>query len=305
MSSKQLLPLCVLVTCYNRVAITLPNLVRLCNALDEADQPYSLFVLDDASPDGTGDAIRERLPHATVVTSEGNLFWNRGMRRILTVAREGGKHFSGYLIFNDDVRVFANAVADTIGVWRRLNVERPTTIATATHATDNLRTTYSGYRLKNRYHPMAVRMIDPDGNLQPVDTFNGNFVLIPRSTMEAIDPFDPVYWHSFGDIDLGLAIRARGEPVLLAPYPIGECDDRGAQGARSRHGMMVRIRKGFTGLENPRQNMHLILKFAPSRIIGIGIIGRMLTKRLWMLIVNDPHVMPGSPDAKPSQGLPH
>ena len=67
---------CILVACYNRIAITLSNLSRFVEALDVADQPYRLFVLDDASPDGTGDKI--------------NLFWNRGMNRHFDEARKHG-----------------------------------------------------------------------------------------------------------------------------------------------------------------------------------------------------------------------
>ena len=69
----------VLVACYNRVQVTLPNLGRLIEGLDRWKADYQIFLLDDASPDMTGAKVREAYPQITVVEGTGSLFWNRGM----------------------------------------------------------------------------------------------------------------------------------------------------------------------------------------------------------------------------------
>ena len=287
---------CILVTCYNRIAITLSNLSRLVEALDVAGQPYRLFVLDDASPDGTGDKIRRHLPQAHVLVSEGNLFWNRGMNRLFNEARKHGP-FSAYLLYNDDVTIDVDAVREFITCWRQLNLVEPTTLVGATQSFGGERITYSGMRVRWKNAPLSVCHVVPNGKLQMVDTFNANFVLVPAEIMEQLGGTDPFYWHSFGDIDLGLSIGALGQKIYVAARTIGRCEDRPI-GVPSRHGLRLRLIKGLTGRQNPMQNIYLTYKHAPSRILASLVITRMLIKRLILLARNGPHEMPASADAK-------
>lgn len=288
--------LCILVACYNRVAITLPNLTRLVEALVIADQPYRLFVLDDASPDNTGAEVSRLFPQAIVLVSDGNLFWNRGMNRLFNEAREHGP-FAAYLMFNDDVTVEAGAVKEFISSWLQLNRDEPTTLVGATQSFECERITYSGLRVRWKNAPLSVYPVEPNGKLQLVDTFNANFVIIPAETLDQLGGTDPYYWHSFGDIDLGLSIGALGQKIYVARRPIGRCEDRPI-GVASRHGLRLRIMKGLSGRQNPKQNIYLTYKHAPNKLTASLVVARMLIKRLILLARNGPHEMPGSVDAK-------
>lgn len=285
----------VLVACFNRHHITLPNMAALVAALDAAECDFVVHLLDDASPDRTGELVKSAHPGFNVVTSEGDLFWNRGMLRIFTEARRHGP-YDAYLLFNDDVAVDPAAVASAVSLWTRLNAEQPTTLIGATRSSSEQRTTYSGYRRRNPHRLLTLERVEPGETALPCDTFNGNFVLIPAATLEALGGNDPFYWHYFGDIDLGYGIARRGERLLVAPGWIGQCDDRPPP-ARSRHGLWTRLRKGLTGRDDPRQNVYLIWKHAPSKAMALVAIGGMLAKRIWILVSNSPHVMPGSADA--------
>ncbi len=54
-------------------------------------------------------------------------------------------------------------------------------------------------------------------------TLNGNVVLIPRATAEAVGSIGAVFVHTLGDLDYGLRVgRARGV-VVLAPGSVGAC----------------------------------------------------------------------------------
>ncbi len=287
----------VLVACFNRHRITLPNMAALIAALEAAPCTFDVHLLDDASPDHTGDLVKAAHPAVNVVVSEGDLFWNRGMRRIFGEARAHGS-YDAYLMFNDDVAVDAAAVERAVALWSELNAAGPATLIGATRAHGEPRTTYSGYRQTSRHRVLSLARVEPGDQPQPCDTFNANFVLVPAATMEELGGNDPFYWHSFGDIDLGLSIRRRGERLLVAPGWIGRCDDR-AVGVPSRHGLWRRLRQGLTGREDPRQNAYLIWKHrahAPGAALAIA---GMLVRRLSVLIRNAPHVMPGGPDAKP------
>ncbi|HPZ48097.1 MAG TPA: glycosyltransferase [Novosphingobium sp.] len=285
----------VLVACFNRAAITLPNIAALEAALEAAACTFDIHLLDDASPDRTGERVKAAHPRINVVVSEGDLFWNRGMQRIFEKARRHGP-YDGYLLYNDDVLVDREAVVQAVALWSSLDREQPSTLVGATRAIDEARTTYSGYDLT---HPgqLIIAMLEPGREPRPCDTFNGNFVLVPAATLEELGGLDTYYWHAFGDHDLGLMIRKRGERIMLAPGWIGACDGH-IPPVPSRHGLWQRLRRGLTGREDPRQRIYMIRKHSASRPAALFAIGLMLVKRLRILALNRPHVHAHSADAK-------
>lgn len=275
----------VLVACYNRCEITLENLGYLIEALESNGIDAEIFLLDDGSPDRTGEKVAAAYPQIKITTSGGNLFWNRGMHRIYTVARQYGP-FDGYLLFNDDVRVNPLAVGQFLSLWQRLNTECPTTLVGSTHVTGGTQTTYSAFWCPNRFRPLTLALIEPNESTQPADTFNANFVLVPGETLDRLGGTDPTYWHSFGDIDLGYRISAgQNDRVLLAPGWIGACDGRPAP-PPSDEPLLRRIRNGFTGLNDARQPARIIWRFAPNRFVAIGVIFAMIAKRLSLQVLN-------------------
>ena len=68
-----------------------------------------VFVLDDASSDGTGEAIAEQFPEVTVLRGDGKLYWNGGMRRAFAAAIAGDYDY--YLWMNDDTTLDDGALA--------------------------------------------------------------------------------------------------------------------------------------------------------------------------------------------------
>ena len=275
----------VLVACYNRCEITLVNLGCLIEALESSSIDAEIFLLDDGSPDRTGEKVAAAYPQIKITTSEGNLFWNRGMHRIYSVARQYGP-FDGYLLFNDDVCVNPPTARQFLALWRSLNAESPTTLVGSTHATGGTKTTYSAFWRPNRFRPLTLALIEPSESLQPADTFNANFVLVPGATFDRLGGTDPTYWHAFGDIDLGYRIgEGRRDQVLLAPGWIGACDGRPAP-PPSDEPLLRRVRNGFSGLNDVRQPARIIWRFSPNRFIAIGVIFAMIGKRLGLQILN-------------------
>src|SRR5688572_11675814 len=74
-----LLSVVSVLTCFNRKAMTLGCLGALEAAARCANVGLQAIVVDDASTDGTADAIRTQYPAVEVIAGPGNLFWNGGM----------------------------------------------------------------------------------------------------------------------------------------------------------------------------------------------------------------------------------
>jgi GT2 family glycosyltransferase len=58
----------------------------------------------------------------------------------------------------------------------------------------------------------------------PVDTMNGNVVLVGRAVRDAVGAVrGDLFPHAFGDIDYGFTARDAGFEVMQAPGVVGEC----------------------------------------------------------------------------------
>lgn len=74
----------ILLTVFNRKVKTLECLKNCYQQIDvmkaDVNYSFSVYMVDDGSTDGTADAVSEMFPQTHVIRSEGNLFWNQGMR---------------------------------------------------------------------------------------------------------------------------------------------------------------------------------------------------------------------------------
>src|SRR6266511_1183816 len=73
---------------YNRRELTLACL-RSLRAQPAPGVTLDAFVLDDASTDGTGQAIAAEFPEAALLRGTGRLYWNGGMRTAFGAAIAG------------------------------------------------------------------------------------------------------------------------------------------------------------------------------------------------------------------------
>lgn len=69
---------CIVIPVYNRRELTLRCLDQLkwCAMLPD----WRILLVDDASTDGTAEAVRREHPHVTIVEGSGDLFWTGAMR---------------------------------------------------------------------------------------------------------------------------------------------------------------------------------------------------------------------------------
>lgn len=208
---------------YNRKELTLASLQSLFAQRGVTSFDLTVFLVDDASPDGTAEAVASQFPQVRLLHGDGNLFWNGAMRVAFDAAMREG--FDAYLWFNDDSRFYADALSTLLACAEQAAGRGADAIvAGAMRNPLTGDTTYGGY--KKRTHGLRWRLetLEPNPSAAlPCDTVNGNFTLVPASITRVLGNLDETFTHQFGDVDYGLRASKSGFPLLLAPGHLGEC----------------------------------------------------------------------------------
>jgi GT2 family glycosyltransferase len=220
----------VLLVCRNRRDTTVAAIRRLRE--QSRATPYTVVLFDDASGDGTVEAVLAEDPDAVVVHGDGRAFWNGGLFRAWQRALE--LPVGAFLWLNDDVALDPDAFVRLAEAWETMRArggDDAFIIAGATRGSDGT-ITYGG--LRRTPSPFAFRLasVAPGDALAEIDTFNGNIVLVPRAVAERIGINDPAFHHNLGDMDYGLRARRAGLPVMLAPGTLGCCEANTAKQER-------------------------------------------------------------------------
>lgn len=216
------LPTCaILLVCHNRRDLTLRAMRSLVG-----NRSFNTMVVlfDDASTDGTVEAVQAEFPATIIEQGDGTAFWNGGLYRAWKRALE--LSVDAFIWLNDDVALDADAFARLAEGWREASTSVPNqqfVLVGATRGTDS-QLTYGGF--KRVPSPIALRLdlVPIVERLTHIDTFNGNIVLIPRQVVARIGINDPAYFHGFGDIDYGLRATRAGVKVMLLPATLGICE---------------------------------------------------------------------------------
>lgn len=192
----------VLITCHNRREKTLKCLQSLFQCILPENFILSVFLVDDGSSDGTGDAVKREFPTINVINGNGNLYWNKGMRLAWKVAVEHAD-FDFYLWLNDDTIIDDNALINLLECNAEIikKDNKPAIVTGACRESYDLQIfSYGGKTDKGP--------VFPNGRLQACQYINGNLVLIPKEIYHLLGYLSPDYTHFYGDYDYGLtAIR--------------------------------------------------------------------------------------------------
>jgi len=205
----------ILLTCFNRRETTLAALTALPEAAAGACR-YRIVLVDDGSTDGTGAAVQATYPDAVVVRSDGDLFWNGGMRLAWQTALPLKPDF--FLWLNDDTVLRPRAIADLLALHAAQADPRALVVGcTADPITGEI--TYGGYRqIEGAWSRLRFRRLAPDE--AECDTMNGNCVLFPAAAAVEIGLNSPAYRHAYGDNDYGLRARRAGWRIVELKIPV-------------------------------------------------------------------------------------
>lgn len=211
-----------ILTTFNRRELTLACLDRLLVAARQAAIELSIIVVDDASTDGTPQAVRQRFPSVHLVAGGGELFWNRGMHKGMALAMEQPADFLLWL--NDDTLLQHDALSRLLHESGQLHARTGREVLLAGATCDGQgRVTYGGSASRGGLRRFQYRRVWNAAEPVECDVINGNCVLIPSVLAKAVGNLDPAFEHAMGDTDYSLRARAAGFPVYVASGFVGEC----------------------------------------------------------------------------------
>jgi len=231
-----------LVTCFNRKSKTLDCLNALSESTGLSDVSISAVIVDDASTDGTPQAIRQLFPWAQVIDGGGDLFWCRGMHRAFAEALQGD--YDHYLWLNDDTNLFPDALARLLECEASLREQRgkPVIVVGSTVDATTGTLTFGGGVRVSLLRPMRFRCLVPRDVPLPCDSMNGNIVLVSRQSARLVGNLDPSFEHAMGDTDYALRACRAGIEVWAAPGVHGTCAHDPVDGTFHDASLPLRLR---------------------------------------------------------------
>ncbi len=210
----------VIISVHNRKAKTLACLESFFYQQNLPQElTIQVLMVDDGSTDGTSDAVHAQFPTIRILPGTGNLFWCGGMRMAFGTALK--EDFDFYLWLNDDTILVPDALTRILRT--SFNFDHRAIVVGSTQDPQSGELTYGGVKRLHRWKPLRFTRISPASSPIPVETMNGNVVLIPRIVAHNIGNLDPIFTHGIGDYDYGLRAQKAGFNVYLAPGYYGFC----------------------------------------------------------------------------------
>lgn len=206
----------VLLTTFNRKQKTIACLQSLQQQSMPKDVVLDVHLTDDASADGTAEAVKANFPGTNVYTGTGNLFWAGGMRQTWKQAIQTNPDF--YLLLNDDTILNENAIT----VLLDTNDHSCISIGSTCDKSGNL--SYGGWKLSSSFF-WKNKMVYSDTEQLTCDFGNANIMLVPARVVERIGILSDRFTHALADFDYTLKASRSGFAVRLAPGFLGSCEN--------------------------------------------------------------------------------
>jgi GT2 family glycosyltransferase len=176
----------------------------------------TIVVVDNASRDGSAEAVAREFPGVKLIRNSANLGYAGGMNVGIRAALSAGA--DAVLLLNNDVEVEPGAVAKLAAAARGVGAVSPV----ITFADDPGRVWYAGAS----YDPRRGYNGRPRGWGEPAASFAeavrtdracGAAMLIPREALKRVGELDESLFAYHEDADWSLRARAAGFPIYVEP----------------------------------------------------------------------------------------
>lgn len=217
----------VLITCFNRKENTLKCFSHLFAQALPKNVKFKVYLVDDASTDGTQDAVNEKFLDVEIIQGHGSLFWNGGMRLAFEHAASDVHDF--YLWLNDDTYLYDNALNELLRTFEDVSTQnnKLNIVVGSTQDPETGSLTYGGVDRYSWWYPLKFSHVQPEDSPKRCDTMHGNCVLIHKSVASLLGNLDPNFVHHLSDFDYGFRASQQGCSVWIAPGFIGTCSFHG------------------------------------------------------------------------------
>lgn len=264
--STNTLKIAALAASYNRKEKTVAFLKSLYSQSIPPGYFLEIYLLDDASTDGTGDYVRANFPEVTVIEGTGSLFWAGGMRTVWGEALKRGDH-DFYILFNDDVKLLDNAIERLLAAHKQSEFKENVLLGTVRDA-KTLAITYGGHTVNSNWTGYATTVVPDENNLTECQVGNANIMFVDKGAVKKIGILSDEYVHGLADFDYTLKAIKNGVKVWVAPGYYGFCEnDHGKSWLPGKAPLKKRIAYLYspTGLAY-KEYLHYVWKHYPLMV---------------------------------------
>jgi len=206
---------------YCREALT----VECVRALAAQAPPVATLIVDNASPDGSGERLRARFPDAAFLQTGANHGYAGGNARGTRWALERGAEY--VFVINDDAEPAPGCIAALAAALDAIP-EAGVAVPTVVHAEPPGVVWWAGGRLDESRAPgmhehFGSRVEElpadrrPDAPAREVEVFCGCAVLMRGSTLRELGGFREEYFAYLEDTEVSLRWRRAGRQLLHVP----------------------------------------------------------------------------------------
>jgi len=275
----------VVIVSYNTRELTLDGLKKLIDSrTGEVD--FDVTVVDNASADGSADAIAEAFPEVRLVRLTENVGWGRGVNR--GVVASPGRYV---LLLNPDAAPVGHPV-DELFRFAREHPRHGIYTGRTLHAdgTDDMYCCWGLPSLRG-YVGFATGLGSVIGWFNPerlpgydrksvreVPAVSGCCMLVERDLFDRLGGFDPVYFLYSDDIDLCARAAALGASPVVVPgasvIHVGGASSS-SEGQRSKilRGKATYVRRHWSPTR-ARVGLGLLTAGVGLRAVGTTVLGR-------------------------------
>ena len=181
------------------------------------------IVVDNASTDGTLEAVQERFSGVVTIRNEENLGFAEGNNVGMRTALEAGADH--VLVLNNDTVTDEQLVAELVAV-ARARPDAGTLCPLIRYLDPPDRIWYAGARFdpraihNGRHTGYGERDVGQYHTVRETGRATGAAMLVPRRVLEEVGLFDSKLFIQVEDVDISLRMRAAGYRILFVPTAI-------------------------------------------------------------------------------------